>query len=306
MTLAIILSIVFYVIQYMMCIFEYFIVTSVGALFIPFCLFDGSKSFTAKLVTLFSAYFIKLLVMTFCLFWVFNVFIDVGVTIMIDKNPASILNFTYFIFTTLLCWTITQHGPSIAVTLLNGSPQLSMGEFLHAAGTMAAGAMLARRAAHTTGTAAQTIGRTAQAGVRTAQTGAAMIGGTMSAIRDSGLTGGAARRAAAGSMGAMLLNSSKERINEMLTGTKGKLTDEQGDSTIPRVGAGSSSKNTNANGTQGMADAREASRRSTEGFIEKQNADKNAPPTPTEDPVAGIPERELNEGNITPGPNKSS
>jgi type IV secretion system protein TrbL len=302
MTLAVILSIVFYVIQYIMCIFEYFIVTSVGALFIPFCLFDGTKSFTAKLVTLFSAYLIKLLVMTFCLYWVFNVFIDVGTTIMIDKNPASMLNFTYFIFTTLLCWTVTQNGPAIAVSLLNGSPQLSMGEFLHAAGTMAAGAMLARRTAHTVATVAQGAGHAAQGGVRAIQTSSAMIGGTMDAIKSAGLSGSAARNAFSGAMGSMLLNGSKERINEMLTGTKGKLTDENGESIIARVGAGSNSKNSNANGTQSMPDATEAAKTSAQKYIQGQNANKNAPNKPEpDDPRSGPAERNINEGKVNRG-----
>jgi hypothetical protein len=52
MTFGLLMASIFCVIQYVMCIFEYFIVTAVGVIFIPFCLWDGTKSFTAKLVTL--------------------------------------------------------------------------------------------------------------------------------------------------------------------------------------------------------------------------------------------------------------
>jgi type IV secretion system protein TrbL len=55
-------------------------------------------------------------------------------------------------------WVVTQNGPQIAVTILNGTPQLSMGEFLHAAGTAAASAAMAKRAATAGGNALKTGG----------------------------------------------------------------------------------------------------------------------------------------------------
>jgi type IV secretion system protein TrbL len=312
MIIGIIAAVCFYVIQYVMCIFEYAIVTSVGAIFIAFCLFDGTKSFTAKLITLFTSYFIKIMVMNFCLFWVLGTFVDVGSSIMMANEPGSLLNFGYFFYTLMLCWVVTQNGPQIAVTVLNGTPQLSMGEFLHAAGTAAAGAAITRRAvgsgaALAGGTLAAT-GKTAQAGIRNAQTGWAMYSGAASAAEAAGLAGGTRDKATRGAFGAMLLASAKQSLGEMATGTKGKLAEGE-DNTIARVGAGQNRNNQNADGTQGFKDAQLAAKTFAGNRINQQKADaeKNAPPPPKEPPKhpsAGPENRRLNERpNASPFPN---
>jgi hypothetical protein len=90
---------------------------AVGVIFIPFCLWDGTKSFTAKLVTLFTSYFIKIMVMVLCLFWVYSAFIYMGVSIMSSNEPVSFLSFAYFIFTCLLGWVVTQNDPQEFVAL---------------------------------------------------------------------------------------------------------------------------------------------------------------------------------------------
>jgi type IV secretion system protein TrbL len=193
MTFGLVMASIFCVIQYVMCMFEYFIVTAVGVIFIPFCLWDGTKSFTAKLVTLFTSYFIKIMVMVLCLFWVYSAFIYMGVSIMSSNEPVSFLSFSYFIFTCLLGWVVTQNGPQVAVAVLNGTPQLSMGEFLHAAGTAVASAAMAKRAATAGGNALKAGGKAAQAGVRAGQTVDAAYSGSTAAIE-------AARKAAGGTL----------------------------------------------------------------------------------------------------------
>jgi type IV secretion system protein TrbL len=193
MTFGLIMASIFCVIQYVMCIFEYFVVTAVGVIFIPFCLWDGTKSFTAKLVTLFTSFFIKIMVMILCLFWVYSAFIYMGVSIMSSNEPVSFLSFAYFIFTCLLGWVVTQNGPQIAVTILNGTPQLSMGEFLHAAGTAVASAAMAKRAAAAGGATLKGGGKAVQAGVRTGQTIDAAFSGSAAAVE-------AAQRAAGGTL----------------------------------------------------------------------------------------------------------
>jgi type IV secretion system protein TrbL len=308
MVVGLIAAVCFYVIQYVMCIFEYAIVTSAGAIFIAFCLFDGTKNFTAKLITLFSSYFIKIMAMNFCLFWVLGTFVDVGSSIMMADEPGSLLNFAYFFFTLTLCWVVSQNGPAIAVALLNGSPQLSMGEFLHAAGTAAAGAVMARRAVGTgaalAGGAASAAGKAAQAGVRGTQTSFAMFTGAASAAAAAKLAGGSRNRAVAGAFGAMLLASGKEKLGEIATGRKGKLTNDNEENTIARVGAGQNRNNQNVDGSQSFKDARFAAEKFAGDRIGKRKAqaEKNAPPPPKEPPTpsAGPENRRLNESPGAP------
>jgi type IV secretion system protein TrbL len=280
MTFGLILASVFCVIQYVMCIFEYFIVTSVGVLFIPFALWDGTKSFAAKLITLFTSFFIKIMVMILCLFWVYSAFIYMGVSILSSNEPISFLSFSYFMFTCLLGWVVTQNGPQIAVTILNGSPQLSMGEFLHAAGTAAAGAVMAKRAAGTAGAALSGGAKAVQAGVRGGQTIDAAFKGSTAAVKTaqdaSGetLTKGQQFRVGMGALGSIIGNGVKNTAARLLTGQEKK---EGGIS----VGGGYSVDNQAKDGSRAHRDSENASKAMGNRYGE-QWAEKNAPKVPEE------------------------
>jgi type IV secretion system protein TrbL len=229
MTIGILAAAIFFCIQYIMCIFEYYICTSLGVIFIPFVLFDGTKSFTAKLVTLFSSYFIKIVVMILCVFWAFSAFLEFGESLLSNPRPITMLDFAYFLFTLMLTWVVTQNGPQIAVTILNGSPQLSMGEFVHAAGTAAAGAMMARKAAVGMAGVAGGAGKAAQGAVRGAQTigaelhGAAAYGKMFS---NEGRSGGFG--AAVSYLGGRAAQDVKSAVGAKLTGVKGESLTKAG------------------------------------------------------------------------------
>lgn len=280
MTFGLIMASIFCVIQYIMCIFEYFIVTAVGVIFIPFCLWDGTKSFTAKLVTLFTSFFIKIMVMVLCLFWVYSAFIYMGVSILASNEPISFLNFAYFIFTCLLGWVVTQNGPQIAVTILNGSPQLSMGEFLHAAGTAVASAAMAKRAAGVTGAAAKGGGKAVQTGVRGVQTIDAAYQGSTAAVKAAqtaaggNLTKGQQFGIGMGALGSIIGNGVKNTAATLFTGQEKK------DGGIS-VGGGYSVENQVKDGSRSHNDSTETA----EGMGKKygeQWAKDNAPKAPEE------------------------
>jgi type IV secretion system protein TrbL len=280
MTFGLIMASIFCVIQYVMCIFEYFIVTAVGVIFIPFCLWDGTKSFTAKLVTLFTSFFIKIMVMILCLFWVYSAFIYMGVSILSSNEPISFLSFAYFIFTCLLGWVVTQNGPQIAVTILNGSPQLSMGEFLHAAGTAVASAAMAKRAASTAGAAVKGGGKAAQAGVRGVQTIDAAFQGSTAAIEAAQkaaggtLTKGQRFGIGMGALGGIIGNGVKNTAATLLTGQEKK---EGGIS----VGGGYALENKAKDGSRTHTDSSDAAQKAGQKYGE-QWAKDNAPKAPDE------------------------
>ena len=179
MSLTLVFSSIFCVIQYVMCIFEYFITTSIGILFVPCILFDGTKSFASKLITLFTSYFIKIMVTILCLFWVFSTYLRVGMNVATSMDGASLMTFSYLMFTVLLGFIVTQNAPQIAVTVLNGSPQLSMGEFLHAAGTVAAGAALANKAGKAAVATTQKVAKPIDGAVSGIAAAGAVAAGTM-------------------------------------------------------------------------------------------------------------------------------
>jgi type IV secretion system protein TrbL len=278
MTFGLLMASIFCVIQYIMCIFEYFVVTAVGVIFIPFCLWDGTKSFTAKLVTLFTSYFIKIMVMVLCLFWVYSAFIYMGVSIMSSNEPVSFLSFAYFIFTCLLGWVVTQNGPQIAVTLLNGTPQLSMGEFLHAAGTAVASAVMAKQAATAVGTAIKTGGRAVQTGVRAGQTVDAAFSGSTAALEaaqkaaEGTLTKGQQFGVRMGALSSIIGNGIKNTAATLLTGQEKK---EGGIS----VGGGYSMDNKAKDNSRTHSDSEQAARSMGSQYGEEWAKDK-APKAP--------------------------
>lgn len=133
---------IFALIQYVMTILEYTIVMGIGAFFIPFILFDGTKDLPKKLVPVFTGFFIKMIVMTICLFFVFYLFIQETVDIMAENGGMNWVTFATICFTSLIALVLTQNAPKIAMTLLTGQPQLSMGEFVQAVGSAVVGGKL--------------------------------------------------------------------------------------------------------------------------------------------------------------------
>lgn len=148
--ICIILSVAFALIQYVMCIIEFTIVQGIGAAFIPFYLFDGTKDLPKKLLPVFTGFAIKILVMVICLMFVINMYL-VFAAEQISPTSGSMgwPAFGECIFICLISFILTSNAPKIAMTLLTGQPQLSMGEFMQAAGTFAAGAVAAKGVAST-------------------------------------------------------------------------------------------------------------------------------------------------------------
>ena len=103
--------------------------------------------------------------MLLCIFWTFSTYINAASNILVSGKPATMLNFAYILFALILGFVVTQNAPQIAMTILNGTPQLSMGEFLHAAGTAAAGAALAKKGATMAAKKAAPVVKGANAGI---------------------------------------------------------------------------------------------------------------------------------------------
>ena len=138
---------IFACIQYLMTILEFTIVVGIGAFFIPFILFDGTKELPKKLVPVFTGFLIKIIVITICMFFVFYLFIQETVDIMTDNGGMNWVSFVTVVFTCVIGFVLTQNAPKIAQTLMTGQPQLSMGELVTAAGSLAMGTFKGAKAA---------------------------------------------------------------------------------------------------------------------------------------------------------------
>ena len=145
--LVLVFSAIFACIQYLMTILEYTIVVGVGAFFIPFILFDGTKELPKKLIPVFTGFLIKTIVITICMFFVFYLLIQETVEIMTDNGGMNWVTFVTIVFTCVIGFVLTQNAPKIAQTLMTGQPQLSLGELVTAAGTLAMGTFKGAKAA---------------------------------------------------------------------------------------------------------------------------------------------------------------
>ena len=170
---------IFALIQYVMTILEYTIVMGIGAFFIPFILFDGTKELPKKLVPVFTGFLIKMIVMNICMFFVFYLFIHQTVDVMAENGGMNWVSFSTIAFTSLIALVLTQNAPKIAMTLLTGQPQLSMGEFVQAVGSVAMGAKFGTKMAN--GTA-----HVAKEGTRSVAQGAINAGGSIAKTRAAG------------------------------------------------------------------------------------------------------------------------
>lgn len=219
LVIGIIAAMIFATIQYTMAIFEYFIVTSMGVIFIPCILFDGTKTYASKLITLFLSYFVKITVSIMCLFFVVNMFAKNASVIISSGHPCSLANFAYLLFTILIGFILTQNAPQVAMTMLNGTPQLSMGEFVHAAGTVAAGAALAKKGASMAANKAAPVIRGANAGIAE---GAAAASGAWKGAGEAGAGFGTKFKMAASAFtkqtGSAWGSGIKDHASRLLTG----------------------------------------------------------------------------------------
>lgn len=144
--LAIIICAILALIQYIMTVFEYSIVTSVIVFYIPFYLSDATKSITAKLFPIFWNFFIKLMIITICMWFSLFLYINLASDQISGGLPFDLTVFCTTMFTILLSFIVTQSSPKISQTIISGNPELSMGEFLAGVATMGGAAMLGKKA----------------------------------------------------------------------------------------------------------------------------------------------------------------
>ena len=134
-------------IQYFCTALEFPIIMGVGVIFLPGMIWNGTKFLTEKLVGAFLGFFIKFLFVTIGFMLSMSGFLDMAMR----SYSGTIDMFVYTIFVTLFYAMITMNGPKLAQTLLTGQPQMSMGEWMQAAGAAMFGANAAKNVAKTFG-----------------------------------------------------------------------------------------------------------------------------------------------------------
>lgn len=131
-------AIVFAMIQYVMTIVEFTIVSSLAAMFLPLMLFDGTKDIPKKFIPVFIGMMMKIIVIMVCMYFAMYLLTEHALNVITDSWGINLMTVAEVFFIAALCYVLTQNAPKIAQTILTGQPQLSMGEALQGAGTAAA------------------------------------------------------------------------------------------------------------------------------------------------------------------------
>ena len=133
-------------INYVMCLLDYYFMLGFGILFLPLSLWDGTKQYTQGLIGNFVQILVKLMIITTVLFLsvmsLIDMLLNLYLTSQVTIGGFSLVNFNYkgqiefgitLIFQGLLLYVMTKETTKIASVLTGGTPQLSFGEFAHAA-----------------------------------------------------------------------------------------------------------------------------------------------------------------------------
>lgn len=151
------------IIQYIMGICEYTIISVVGIILIPFLLFDGTKDIPQKLISTILNQAVKLAMITMMMTFTIYVQTTLSIRLLSNSGNFNLSVMAYFLFSLLLCYILCAHAPQLAQALLSGQPQLSMGEFVRSAGAAVA---FGTGAAHIATSGLSTMSRAGQEAVR--------------------------------------------------------------------------------------------------------------------------------------------
>lgn len=195
------LCVIFALVQYIMTVVEFTIVAAIGIIFVPLVLFDGTKDIPKKLIPVFTSFMVKIIVITLCLMFVYYLIVEFTINTITSDGFDIVWLVVEVSFNAVLSYILTQNAPKIAQTILTGQPQLSMGEFVAAAGTAmaTAGAMKAAGA------------NTARGAMNTA-TNIRGEAAKMNAARKATKELGGSRTQSLKAMGAVATSDLKERV----------------------------------------------------------------------------------------------
>jgi hypothetical protein len=167
--LFLILTGVFALLEYLVCLLEFMLVASVGVILFPLSIWEGSKFLSEKYIGAIVGFFMKLLFCNIAIFLLLYGFISMFHALETQGFTGSPDQFAFIIFSCLLFFYICKSAPGIAQSLLTGTPSLS-----------ATGAISA--VAGAVGAVKTAASLTKKAGGAVANTAGSVIGGGARAI----------------------------------------------------------------------------------------------------------------------------
>ena len=234
--LCVLFASIFGLAQYFLGAVEFQLIAAVGIITLPGMLWNSTKFLTEKLIGAILGFFIKMLFVSIAVMLMFN-----GLLVLMTKEFAGAIDqLVYTIFTCFLYVMFCQSAPALAVSLLTGSPQMSLMEAGAAAASIAAGVYGAQRiGGAVAGTAAR--GGTSLSGGFIKTIGASMQGAQDAAASGKSLPGaiGAGMLSGAVSTGHSVLKTAGSITNSIGRSLTGRRTENK-HSSLERFQKGSS------------------------------------------------------------------
>lgn len=126
-----IVAIGYCMIEYIVTLVEYLVVSAVSALLIPFFFIDSLKQFTANILKTVLSYFVKILVTTMMIFFVVSMYIDLGSLIIARKDLDSVMSLLVYACITILGMVLVKNTGKIAGAVVSGNPTLGLGDVVN-------------------------------------------------------------------------------------------------------------------------------------------------------------------------------
>lgn len=202
--------VLFIMIEYILCLVEYYIAAAVSALFIPLFFIDATKQYAVNILKTLLSYAVKIIVTTMMCFFVISMYIELG-SMMIQKDLSSTLCVLLYASVLLMGIMLSQSAGKIAGGVISGNPSVGLGDV---ARQIHNGFHMARTAEHMMGSAAQ--------GVKSASEKVQKAGGNMAtynAAQDSVLEG---QRVASRTVGEDL-RKQRDSANSTVAGLREKM-----------------------------------------------------------------------------------
>ena len=134
MAVAVIITGVLAVIEYLIAFLEFMLVTSVGVLLLPFMIWDPAKFLSEKLIGAIIGFTLKLLFCNICIYLLLYGFMTLSSSFATKPFTGEADEFVMVIFVSFFYFIICSKGPALATSLLTGSPSLSGSQAIGAVG----------------------------------------------------------------------------------------------------------------------------------------------------------------------------
>ena len=243
--------------QYFIAAIEFQMIAAVGVITLPGMLWNSTKFLTEKLIGAILGFFIKMLFVSIAVMLMFN-----GLLILMTQEfSGAIDQLVRTLFSCFIYVMFCQFAPSLAVSLLTGSPQMSLGEAGATAATLVGGTYAAGRVA------GAVAGTTAKGGTSIGGGMAKTIGASVQGAQEAASSGrsipaalGAGALRGATSAGHSVLKTAGSVANSIGKSLIGRKTENK-HSSLQRFQKGSSSDGGMMNGnspSSGNADVGKA------------------------------------------------